>query len=396
MKCILVVLCILGARLSLLAGIPHDTLYQLESKVFGGNRTFEVHLPKHFDSTEQLPVFVVFDAQWKPYFHLVAATVDYLTEIRALPKSIVIGIHQEDRQYELTPAPVNEDWQVPSLGGAALLEDHLQNEVFPFLKETYHPSSFRVGIGHSLGGTFVLNSMIDCPNLFHSVIAISPNLEIDEEEISLKMARNSERLRQTNAFVYTTMGNKGYPDLQFLPPILRLDSVMTTLSNEQFRWQFRTLDGYDHATTPLESIHAGLLMLGSNWQITETEMNQIVAAKNVVDAFDGFFHDLSSWTRYEVKPTQNNYSQLIAILKEHKAPQQSLEVAKQAITHYPSVSIFYNDAADSCMKLGQNDEAKKYLREAIQCIEHEAFENEAYKAYLIELYQTNLKQLEMK
>ena len=73
---------------------------------------------------------------------------------------IGIGINNKKRQYELTPAPVNDDWKVPSLGGAKFLEDHLMNEVIPFLEEKYHAEKLRIGLGHSLGGTFVLNSFV--------------------------------------------------------------------------------------------------------------------------------------------------------------------------------------------------------------------------------------------
>ena len=239
-----------------------DTLLTMESKFFDEPRQISVHLPEEYSIDDTLPVIYFFDAQWEPFRSLINSTVDYLTAIGSMEKSIVVGVHNINRQYELTPESVNEDWQMPSLGGARFLENHLLQEAIPTIELNYATSKYRTGIGHSLGGTFVLNSLIDAPNLFNAYIAVSPNLQLDEEEIALKIIRNSVDLDTSNKFVYTTMGSVGNPDIDFLPSLQKLSKVMEGLHLQQFSWDFVLLDGESHATTPLTSVYKGLTKLG--------------------------------------------------------------------------------------------------------------------------------------
>lgn len=240
-----------------------DTLITINSKAFQEKREIQIHFPKNFDRLEKLPVIYVFDAQWKPYFKLTTSIVDYLTEIKEFPKSIVVGVNSKDRKYELTPEPVNEDWKMPTLGGAKLLESHLQNEVFTLIDSLFNVSSNRIGIGHSLGGTFLLNSIIDNPNLFNSYIAISPNLYLDEEEIVLKFERNKTKIKDQNKFVYASIGAEGNVDKSFLPSLCKLDMILSQEDIKNINWQFYIYNGFNHATIPLEGLHKGLLALST-------------------------------------------------------------------------------------------------------------------------------------
>ncbi len=259
MRSLFLAVLFLGISQLTFSQIQRDSLHKLQSKSFNDLREIKVHLPKDMKKDERLPVVFVFDAQWDPYYKLITSTVDYLTEIKEFPRSIVVGINNKKRQYELTPAPVNEDWKVPNLGGAKLLENHLMNEVIPFLKKEYNSGDYRIGLGHSLGGTFVLNSLVDNSSLFDAYIAISPNLQLDDEEITLKIQRNLSALTNKKAFFYVTMGTEGGTDTQFLPPIKKLDAVMKAYKNSNFKWNFAILEGYHHGTTPLTSIQAALL-----------------------------------------------------------------------------------------------------------------------------------------
>lgn len=235
--------------------------HTLSSKHFKEERKITVHIPKDWDQKEKLPTIYVFDAQWDTYYNLVTSVVDYLTAVREFPKCIIVGVHSDKRQFELTPEPVNEDWKVPNLGGAKYLEDHLKDDIIPFINQKYNASSRRIGLGHSLGGTFVLNSLIDSPDLFTSYIAISPNLQIDDEEITLKIQRNLSNIKDQQKTIYTTIGNEGDVDQMFLPYVQKLDSIITSHRPLQLKWDFEVYDGFNHATSPLESIHNALLII---------------------------------------------------------------------------------------------------------------------------------------
>lgn len=69
------------------------------------------------------------------------------------------------------------------LGGADTLITHLKEEVLPEINKRYSTNNYNIAIGHSLGTTFAIYSLIHAPEIFQAVIAISPNLYYDHEQI---------------------------------------------------------------------------------------------------------------------------------------------------------------------------------------------------------------------
>ena len=392
---LLLVLC-LGFSISNYSQTQRDTILEIPSESFNTTRKIQVHLPKKFKDTESLPVIFVFDAQWQPYFKLVTATIDYLIETRELPRSIVVGINNEKRQYELTPAPVNEDWKVPNLGGAAFLENHLINEVIPVLNNKYHAENFRIGIGHSLGGTFVLNSLVDQPDLFNAYIAISPNLELDDEEIILKIGRNLSKIKDSNTFIFTTIGTDGNPDTQFLPPVKKLDSIVQPHNGTHFNWNFSIYKGYNHATTPLASIQSALLKLSEKWKMTDNQKNEMVKGNDVLGQFQLFYNKLSDWAGYTVIPQQHDYFSFVGFLENEEKYEDAIKIYKAAITNYPGNSRFYNGVAENLLHLGTKEEAKKYVQLALDTLKNETFNYPGDKAYFEKKYNSTLEKINEK
>lgn len=385
----------LGINSILFSQTARDTTYTIQSKAFNDQREFLVHLPKKMKFNERLPVIFVFDAQWDTYYDLVVSSVDYLIDVKAFPRSIVIGIKNKKRQYELTPAPVNEDWKVPSLGGAKFLENHLLNEVIPFLKKEYDIENFRIGLGHSLGGTFVLNSLVDNTNLFNAYIAISPNLQLDDEEITLKIKQNISSIKNTNKFFYVTMGTSGNPETMFLPYVKKLDSIIKPYNNDNnFNWVFKILENYNHATTPLKSIQSSLLSLGEKWKISKKNKDEMIRSKDVLNQFKSFYISLSRWTGYKVKPLKNDYYNFIGALENNKKYEDAIKICKYATENHPNQSIFYNSIAENLMKLGNKTDAKSYLNSALKILEKESFDYPNDKIYFKELYINNMNKID--
>jgi len=394
MRYLLCIVCCFAISSTLFAQTQRDTIYNIPSKAFNAQREFKVHLPKKMNTNERLPVIFVFDAQWDVYYDLVTSNIDYLTEIKAFPKSIVVGINHKNRQYELTPAPVNDDWKVPSLGGAKLLEQHLNAEVLPFLEANYPVANFRIGIGHSLGGTFVINSLVDDSNLFNIYVAISPNLQLDDEEITLKIQRNLSALKNTKKLLYVTMGTEGNPDAMFLPYVKTLDSIIKPHSNTNFNWNFKVLNHYNHATTPLESIQSALLLIGQKWNISQQQKETILQSKDVLSEFKAFYTTLSEWAGYTINAQKKDYYNVIGALEEQQKYDEAIALYKHALETYPTASRFYNGIAENLIKLGHTTEVKSYLNLALKTLEQEVFEYANDKVYFKKLYLKNLNDLD--
>lgn len=368
-----------------------DIEHTIKSEYFETDRTIQVHFPKNYSKTEHLPVVYILDAQWDAYFKLTTAIIDYLIVTNEFPRSLVVGINAENRQYELTPTPVNEDWQIPSLGGAKLLENHITNEIWPLLEHEYNPAPFKICIGHSLGGTFVLNSLVDNPSLFNAYIAISPNLQIDDEEIILKIQRHGSELSNSNKFIYTSIGTEGNTESMFLDPAKNLDSILKPYTSATLEWNFSIYQGFNHATSPLEGIHNSLLKLAEKWTISNLQKEEIASSMDVLAQFNGFYTNLSNWAGYTILPNKNDFYSFTRFLEEKTQYQDAINIYKAAIERFPTESRFYNCIAENLIKLEQKNEAKAYLQEALKVLKDESFDYRDDKIYFENLYKKNLK-----
>ena len=157
----------------------------IHSKVFNGDRSLSIYLPDRYsepgDSLVRFPVMYLFDAQFQPYFSMVTSMMDYYEQSGMGVPLIVVGIHTEDRWNEFAPIPANE--QKGQNEGSNQLHNFLTDEVFPLIDSLYRTTSFRIGVGHSLGGTFVVDEALHQPSIFQAIIAASPNLTMDGEQI---------------------------------------------------------------------------------------------------------------------------------------------------------------------------------------------------------------------
>ena len=106
MRYLLCIICCFAISSTFFAQSQRDTIYNIPSKAFNTQREFKVHLPKKMTTNERLPVIFVFDAQWDVYYDLVTSNIDYLTEIKAFPKSIVVGINHKNMSCHLNMAAV--------------------------------------------------------------------------------------------------------------------------------------------------------------------------------------------------------------------------------------------------------------------------------------------------
>ena len=71
----------------------------------------------------------------------------------------------------------------PESGGAGRFRRFLQEEVIPFVEQRLRTGSRRALMGESLAGLFVVDTLLERPELFHDFVAISPSLWWDDRRL---------------------------------------------------------------------------------------------------------------------------------------------------------------------------------------------------------------------
>jgi predicted alpha/beta superfamily hydrolase len=158
----------------------------------------QVSHPHPDDSNLSLPIkgrkpIPIFVTDGGGTFGLFSTLTRYMQWGGELPPCLVIGIGYENeqeaydkdyRRYDLTPPDPNwtgwsgEEWENPeNVGGAPAFRTFLANTLCPLIEQRFDvDSSNSVLYGHSLGGLFALDTMLEAPDAFRNILALSPSI----------------------------------------------------------------------------------------------------------------------------------------------------------------------------------------------------------------------------
>lgn len=157
--------------------------YTLRSVVLGDDRQINVWLPPDYSRSEtDYPVLYLLDGALDQDFHHIAGLAQLGSLSWTYGPLIVVGVQTRDRRAELTPQASDARYLLafPQSGGAERFRRFLETEVLPFVEGRFRTGPRRALMGESLGGLFVVDTLLDQPSMFHDYVAISPSLWWDD------------------------------------------------------------------------------------------------------------------------------------------------------------------------------------------------------------------------
>ena len=188
-----------------------------DSTDFPFDREILIYLPDEYDNAteSEYDVVYVFDSQWRSRFDLVHSLLNYEVqdENEDVRPYIVVGItspsipeHQYCRSNDFLPVPEHVTLQSPYYGSADKFKKFLGETVMPYIDSNYRTTGHTLGVGHSLGASFVIYAMTTS-ELFDDCIALSPNMEYDNDSfaeyfINYNFATSNPR------YIYLSMANE--------------------------------------------------------------------------------------------------------------------------------------------------------------------------------------------
>lgn len=253
--------CLIYAQADFYSMQPLGDRYIYNSDYFEEVRELQVYrsgVDGDLKSDSLLAIYVL-DAQYPPTFNLFCSTFEL---VHPNIPCVIVGISNSDRQSELTP-PFTDSVSVkgysdPGHGKEMLLS--LTNEIIPFIQRRYHVGNNKILVGHSLGGTFVTYAMIEHPDLFPYIIAISPNYNYSKNMMIDKMQYFTETYKgEKKLQVYLAHGHKDKIEESFKPMIKQACSIIENSSRIEL--QYDSLNIEKHSSTIFEGYYRGLLKM---------------------------------------------------------------------------------------------------------------------------------------
>ncbi len=239
----------------------------IDSAVLGEKRNILIYLPAGYqNSQERYPVLYLTDGDIQgPH---TAGTVDYLAKFEQMPPMIVVGIinPRETRERDLTVTPSDKQ-NLNQLENADRFLGFLEKEAIPFVKQQYRTLDYQVLSGTSHGGQFAINVLMKRPDLFHGVIAISPSLYWNNEQL-LGLAETALKEHRLQGRLFVSIANE---EPTMTEPYQRFVNLLARIPSAKLVVSSQTISNETHNTTALQGQYAGLKHIFADWPIPEGE-----------------------------------------------------------------------------------------------------------------------------
>jgi predicted alpha/beta superfamily hydrolase len=225
--------------------------FTFHSEILREERIFIVHLPEGYnDSVETFPVLYLLDAEMASVFAQAVSMAESQHVLGVLPKIIVVGVHNVNRNRDTIPVSVEER---PGSGGALNFIRFLNEELIPLIEKTYRTTRPRVLYGASNAGLFAVYALLERPDSFDAYIASSPMIGWCPEYIHGLAEERFEGTFQ-DKFLFMIYGSRDYERVtEYIPGFV--DQIQGK-APEGLRWESRLLDGVGHV--PANSLEEGL------------------------------------------------------------------------------------------------------------------------------------------
>lgn len=368
--------------------------YEMPPKMIPTVRKYWVSLPKGYnETTDRYPIIFLFDGNEQFLRNLILFDTDQLTENGEIPPCIIVGIIQRNRVLDFGPLyAVKSNPNSDKVNGDKFF-DFLKEELLPELKKNYRTQDFKIGIGHSLGGLFLLNSFTKDSGFFNGIIAISPALEMNRDSTlfsNLQKTLHSKLSKQT--FFCWSSGTDGINEVTFRPASKLLAKLLADNPNPLFRYKYVDLPGKYHNNTPLYTMLDAFGFLFGDWDIAKWYRG-LFYDKNVepVAAYRQRKEIIKKIYGFDEDPTedriQNNVGSQLITKKKYT---EALPYLIKALQMKPNSSGYNEDLSEVEENLKNYSAALIALKTAMANLDKSA---DDYKERL-DKYQIGIKRLE--
>ena len=270
---------------------------KIQSKALNQERDILIYTPTDYDwrTNEYFNVIYVFDSQNREFFDYTSAIVSFLTD--GNQSFIIVGISSPynekldySRNNDLLPVLETEDSKKrygKYSGNAENFLNYVSSEVITYINLNYRTLDHNIAVGHSLGASFILYSLLEKPNLFKNYIAISPNLAYDNDKLGKELVDFEYKKIKKKTFIYLSNANEGIEYWKEWKPAR--DKVYSffrdNLNDESIRVEISEFPNNNHWNTFPPSLNKALdfyfknIQKNQNSELSKEEYETIIKVK---------------------------------------------------------------------------------------------------------------------
>lgn len=264
----------------------------VQSEILGEEVELQVFLPDGYaDSENEFPTVYILDGQ-RYFLHGVSLQKSF-TDFKQAPEFIVVGISRN-------PANRNRNYSVNSANYLKFIKE----EVIPFVDSGYRTSEERLLFGWAFGGGFVIESMVNEPDLFDAYIAASPF------PLKPKVSKVDSLLKANTDFNKLLFFTSGTNEGSVKEGTHELNKLLSKNTAVYANWTFAELGGEEHRSTPFTTLYRGIRKQFAVYpELQFSNLDEFVQAGGLPFVYEyynkraekyGFPAELSDWTMFSI------------------------------------------------------------------------------------------------
>lgn len=343
----------------------------LRSEILDEERTLLVHLPAEYPlSSDRYPVLYLLDGEG--HFQHVTGIVDFLAAQQRIPPMIVVGIANTDRTRDLTPPTATPRQSMPrpfavdsltiefpTAGGADTFLRFLTEELAPWVEGRYRTADFRVLVGHSFGGLFAVHALLTRPQSFQAIVAISPSLWWNDDEIPNTAAETlASGLPPGSRFLYMTVGDR---EGTMVEPLRRFTEALETVRPTGLRWWYRVMPGETHGSVPHRTVYDGLEAIFAEYAVPD-----VLAVAGDLGHLEDHFAAASRTYGYDIPLPEVLVNRWGYLQLQLERPEKAVQLFQRNAELHPRSANVYDSLADALEAANRPEEALPNREKAVE------------------------------
>lgn len=339
--------------------------YSIQSKVLNENRVYNVYLPPSYQNSplKKYIVAYVLDGD-NSRFKEVAGIVQSMnaaTQLKMqIPELIIVAIENTDRTRDFTPThslnylDLENITAFGSSGKANNFMKFLETELIPEINTSYRTVSKNMIIGHSLGGLFAINCLLEAPDLFSYYILIDPSWFWDHNYIGKRSREVLQNKNNLKARVYISLANNFEEDGRHYKWGQEFYGILQANPSPGLSSKLQYFQDEKHLTVPLPSMYYGLRYIFDGLDIG---INDIMANPSVITKA---YEEVSQKLGMEMKPDEAYMNTLGYIaLYDRKIPKTAVTIFEINANNYPLSLNVWDSLAEAYTQTGNKTKAKE-------------------------------------
>ncbi len=359
--CLLLIFLITNA--SLHAQYNIGSYMGIYSDMLGEQRVIMVGLPEGYDQTAgHYPVMYLLDGD--SHFHHVTGIIDFLADLDLIPRMIVIGLQNTNRDRDFSPTSIAE---LPASGGATNFLTFMGDELFPAVDSQFRTVPHRILVGHSLGGLFGIYALIDKPEFFKAYIIISPHVIYDEQFIITEAQHSMDTVGYEHKALYVALGEE---EDEYFYPTKQMYKIIKKKKYKDFRLKFEVIDNTNHGSVVHKALYNGLEFIYSGWRFPSIEIQK------GLPAILKHYKNLSQRLGFTVIPPETDLNEIGYALLNVQYDEESVAIYRNNlkavaifqhnVSLYPNSPNVYDSLGDAYRAIDQDEQALENFQIAVQ------------------------------